>query len=167
MNQIWLSEDLVMNPDRILSGHHQVFFCIGTLKKQVVIINKTYINESKQRAQLLIKWLLDTVTQKHNAPARELRSRSRLLKQPAIGEASPKSIINKNNKNRSNKNEELKTSKSQIGISITKAISEIHKPVSSHEIINNPILDWHWTKAIKEELQNLRPSKQRVWGVTT
>lgn len=112
-------------------------------KKQIVIANELYIDESERGAKLLAKWPLDVTQTKRKTSAKEPKFRNRLQKNPI--EAHIETLMEPNI-----------IGKQEVVMSITKTTCKIYQPGSYDEVVNEPVHGRRQREIIKEELQNLK-----------
>lgn len=91
----------------------------------------------------MTKWPLDIAVTKQKAPARELRPRNRLQKQPSMVEILSILIISRSSKDANIQNIKLKIWNSEVPMSMIKANSKVYKLQSFDKAVNNSIYGQH------------------------
>ncbi len=128
---------------------------IGAPKtRQLLIASDPYIDESKQRAKLLVEYLIQS-NPKRKLSTSESKPRGRPRKALPEASASTPTHTADNNSTEASITEQPVTGETDIAMSATEINSKIHEPSNYDEAISDPVHGRQWREAIEEELHNL------------
>ena len=177
--------DIYKNWKRIFIGYNsnitKHLYAWAPKTQQILLVTNLYVNESEERAKLLIKhpfnltyktlakhkstsklrlcgrpWKIIAVEKTPTIQEPELQEVAENINTGSVPQKETAKSADLGNIENSNKNQkDVASVKVEKAISAMETSSKIHKPETYKKAISDPVHSWRWKTVIEEKIQNL------------